>query len=197
MEDVTETQSVMEMSNDTDNSDGDIDLGKIDDVDDADLVWDRSDISSDTAIITPGMVIDGSVTSDGNMELRGKITGNVKIKGKLSATGKIFGDTIANEVFLDGAEIRGAISAKESVKIANESVVIGDISANAAAIAGAVKGDIDVKGPVILDSTAIIMGNIKSMSVQINNGAVIEGMCSQCYAKVNPSSFFEEISNND
>ena len=60
-------------------------------------------------------------------------------------------------------------------------------------IAGAVKGDIDVKGPVILDSSAIVMGDIKSKSVQINNGAVIEGMCSQCYAEVNPTSFFEEL----
>ena len=37
------------------------------------------------------------------------------------------------------------------------------------------------------------MGNIKSKSVQINNGAVIEGLCSQCYAEVNPSSFFEDL----
>ena len=36
------------------------------------------------------------------------------------------------------------------------------------------------------------MGNIKSKSVQINNGAVIEGLCSQCYAEVSPSSFFRE-----
>ena len=61
-----------------------------------------------------------------------------------------------------------------------------------AAIAGAVKGDIDVQGPVILDSSAIVMGNIKSKSVQINNGAVIEGMCSQCYAEVSPTSFFDD-----
>ena len=59
-------------------------------------------------------------------------------------------------------------------------------------IAGAVKGDIDIMGPVILDSTAIIMGNIKSRTLQINNGAVIEGLCSQCYAEVNPMSFFEK-----
>ena len=62
-----------------------------------------------------------------------------------------------------------------------------------AVIAGAVKGDIDVHGPVILDASAIVMGNIKSKSVQINNGAVIEGMCSQCYAEVNPTSFFDEL----
>ena len=61
-----------------------------------------------------------------------------------------------------------------------------------AAIAGAVKGDIDVRGPVILDASAIVMGNIKSKSVQINNGAVIEGMCSQCYADVSPTAFFDD-----
>jgi cytoskeletal protein CcmA (bactofilin family) len=55
-----------------------------------------------------------------------------------------------------------------------------------------VKGDIDVKGPVILDASAIVMGNIKSKSVQINNGAVIEGMCSQCYADVSPTAFFDD-----
>ena len=49
---------------------------------------------------------------------------------------------------------------------------------------------------VILDTSAIVMGNIKSKSVQINNGAVIEGMCSQCYADVNPTSFFDEYKKN-
>ncbi len=60
-------------------------------------------------------------------------------------------------------------------------------------IAGAVKGDIDVQGSVVLDATAIVMGNIKSKAVQINKGAVVEGMCSQCYADVNPVTFFDEI----
>ena len=58
-------------------------------------------------------------------------------------------------------------------------------------IAGAINGDIDVQGPVIVDSTAVIMGNIKSRSVQINNGAVIEGFCSQCYSEIDVKSFFE------
>ncbi len=72
-------------------------------------------------------------------------------------------------------------------------VIIGNVFATSAVIAGAIKGDIDVRGPVILDASAIVMGNIKSKSVQINNGAVIEGMCSQCYAEVNPTSFFDEL----
>ena len=84
------------------------------------------------------------------------------------------------------------IVSEGSVKIGASSVVIGNITAISAAIAGAVKGDIDVQGPVVLDSSAIVMGNIKSKSVQINNGAVIEGMCSQCYADVSPTSFFDD-----
>ena len=41
--------------------------------------------------------------------------------------------------------------------------------------------------------STIVMGDIKSKSVQINNGAVVEGMCSQCYAQVNPTDFFKEF----
>ena len=94
---------------------------------------------------------------------------------------------------LGGAKITGELHSNGSVKIGQSTVVIGNVFATSAVIAGAVKGDIDVQGPVILDTSAIVMGNIKSKSVQINNGAVIEGMCSQCYADVNPSSFFEEF----
>ena len=54
-----------------------------------------------------------------------------------------------------------------------------------------IKGDIDVQGPVVVDTSAVVMGNIKSRSVQINNGAVIEGFCSQCYSDVDVKSLFE------
>lgn len=148
------------------------------------------DFSMETGIIIAGMSIKGDVTSDGSLDLRGNVTGNINIKGKLEVTGTIEGNSYAEEVFADGAEIVGEVHANGSVKVGEGTVVKGNISASSAVLAGAVKGDIDVQGPVILDSTAIIMGNIKSKSIQINNGAVIEGLCSQCYADVSPMSFF-------
>ena len=148
--------------------------------------------SDETAVITAGMVITGDVSSEGSMDLVGTINGNIDILGKLNITGYINGNSKAAEIFAEGAKINGEIVSEGSVKIGASTVVIGNISAISAAIAGAVKGDIDVKGPVILDSSAIVMGNIKSKSVQINNGAVIEGMCSQCYADVSPTSFFDD-----
>ncbi len=147
----------------------------------------------ETAVVTEGMTITGDIVSEGSMELIGTVNGNLDILGKLNITGTIQGDSKAAEIFAEGAKITGEVHSQGSVKIGQSSVVIGNITASSAVVAGAVKGDIDVQGPVILDTTAIVMGNIKSKSVQINNGAVIEGLCSQCYADVNPSSFFEEF----
>ena len=130
--------------------------------------------SDENAVITAGMVITGDVSSEGSMDLVGTINGNIDILGKLNITGYINGNSKAAEIFAEGAKINGEIVSEGSVKIGASTVVIGNISA------------------VILDSSAIVMGNIKSKSVQINNGAVIEGMCSQCYADVSPTSFFDD-----
>lgn len=149
--------------------------------------------TDETAVITEGMVITGDMKTTGSLDLIGKVTGNVEALGKLNVTGEIDGDSKAAEIYAENARITGEVRSNGSVKIGQSTVIVGNIYATSAVIAGAVKGDIDVHGPVILDTTAIVMGNIKSQSVQINNGAVIEGMCSQSYAEVNPAEFFEGL----
>ena len=116
--------------------------------------------------------------------------GDVQCNGKLTVTGTIHGNSTASEFFADNAKVEGEVTTSGTVKIGLGSVVIGNISASSAVIAGAIKGDIDVQGPVVVDTSAVVMGNIKSRSVQINNGAVIEGFCSQCYAEVDMESLF-------
>ncbi len=156
------------------------------------VLEDEDRASDETGLITAGMVIKGDITTTGSLEIVGSIEGDVDVKGKLEITGSIKGNSKAADVYADTAKIVGEIVSTGPVKIGQSSVVKGNITAKSAVLAGAVKGDIDVQGPVILDTTAIIMGNIKSKSIQINNGAVIEGMCSQCYAEVSPTNFFEE-----
>ena len=147
---------------------------------------------NETGVIPNGMTVTGDIQTNGSLDIMGTVKGNVTVAGKLNITGNIEGDSKADEIFADGARIIGEVSSNGSIKVGQSSVIKGNMSATSAVIAGAVKGDIDVKGPVVLDSTAIIMGNIKSKSIQINNGAAIEGLCSQCYAEVSPSSFFTE-----
>ncbi len=148
--------------------------------------------SEETSVITGGMVVNGDIESEGSLDLVGKVNGDVTVKGKLNVTGHIVGNSEAKEVFAENAKITGNVTSESSVKIGAGTVIVGNISAFSAAIAGAVKGDIDVHGPVILDSTAIVMGNIRSKSVQINNGAALEGVCSQAYAEVSPTAFFDD-----
>lgn len=149
--------------------------------------------SDEVSVITESMIINGNLATEGALDIRGSIVGNVEALGKLNITGAIQGNSQAAEIYAENAKITGELKSNGSIKVGQSTVIIGNVFASSAVIAGAVKGDIDVKGPVILDSSAIVMGDIKSKSVQINNGAVIEGMCSQCYAEVNPTSFFEEL----
>ena len=108
------------------------------------------------------------------------ITEGLSIKGDLDSLGSIdlFGTVEGNVTCRGKLTVSGSItgSSKANEFFANDAQV---------------DGDIDVHGPVIIDSSAIISGDIKSKSVQINNGATIDGRCSQCYADVNMESIFD------
>ena len=151
----------------------------------------NSILTDDTTYITKGTTIKGNLETDGNVDVIGTIEGNLSCGGKLIVGGLIKGNVTAGEVYANAAKLEGDVICDGSVKIGVGTVVVGNVNATSAVIAGAVNGDIDVHGPVIVDSTAVIMGNIKSRSVQINNGAVIEGFCSQCYSEIDVKSFFE------
>lgn len=148
------------------------------------------EISDSTTYITKGTRIEGNLFTDGSVDIIGTVEGDVNCYGKLVVSGAINGKVNASEIYANAAKITGEITSAGSVKIGVGSVIVGNVEAQSAVIAGAVNGDLDVKGPVIVDSTAVIMGNIKSRSVQINNGAVIEGFCSQCYSDIDVKSFF-------
>ena len=149
-------------------------------------------ISDEVAVVTKNMVINGDMISIGSLDVMGRVNGNIKVNGELNVTGQICGNSEASNIIMTNAEVTGDVTSIGAVKIGTKAVVKGNVYATSAVISGAIKGDIDVHGPVILDSTAIVMGNIKSKAVQINNGAAIEGMCSQCYAEVSPSAFFND-----
>ena len=142
-------------------------------------------------VITKGTTINGSIISDCSLDVCGTIIGDIECLGKLTISGRVTGNSLAAEVYVNTSRLEGNITSEGSVKIGNNTVVIGDIAAASAVIAGAVKGEIDVKGPVVFDSTAVVKGNVKAKSVQMNNGALLEGFCSLAYAEVEIESMFE------
>ncbi len=153
---------------------------------------DRTNPDTDgVTVITKGTTINGSIISDCSLDVMGTINGDIECLGKLTVSGKVKGNATAVEVYVNTDRLEGNITSEGSVKIGIGTVIIGDISASSGVIAGAVKGEIDVKGPVVIDSTAIIKGNVKAKAVQMNNGAVLEGFCSLSYAAVDIDDIFE------
>lgn len=150
----------------------------------------RPVVFDETSVITASTTLTGNISSEGSFDIQGTVNGNVTCNGKLVITGTVNGNSSASEIFADVAKVEGEVVSTGTVKVGAGSVIIGNITASSAVIAGAVKGDIDVQGPVVVDTSAVIMGNIKSRSVQINNGAVIEGFCSQCYADIDVQRLF-------
>ena len=142
-------------------------------------------------VITKGTTINGSIIYDFSLEVMGTINGDIECLGKLSIYGKVTGNSLASEVVVNTDRLEGSVVSEGNVKVGLGTVVIGDITAASAVFSGAVKGEIDVKGPVVLDSTAIIKGNIKAKSIQMANGAVMDGFCSLSYADLKIDDIFE------
>lgn len=153
-------------------------------------IFNVAEADEETTYITKGTRITGDLETEGSIDIIGVVEGSIACKGKVVVGGNVVGDITAGELYANSARIEGNVKSYGSVKVGVGTMIIGGIEGESAVIAGAVNGDIDVKGPVIVDSTAVIMGNIKSRSVQINNGAVIEGFCSQSYSDIDVKSFF-------
>lgn len=147
--------------------------------------------TDEVTVIAKSTILTGNLRTDGSLEVIGTIKGDVDCKGKLSVIGNVTGNCSAAEVYIGAKRFEGSVSSDGNVRIGLGTVIIGDILGTAGYIAGAVKGDIDISGPIVIDSSAVIKGNIKAASIQVNNGAVIEGFCSLSYASVNIDNIFE------
>lgn len=152
----------------------------------------KAETSEDqVTVITKGTTINGSIVSDCSLNVMGTINGDIECIGKLTISGNVIGNSVASDVYVNAKRLDGNIDSEGTVKVGLGTVVVGDIKAGSAVVAGAVKGELDIKGPVIFDSTAIVKGNVKAKSVQMNNGAVLEGFCSLAYASVDIDDIFE------
>lgn len=150
------------------------------------------EIDRSMTVISEQTTCHGDIESDGPVSVYGTVFGNITCNSKLFVSGRVSGNITTQEFFGNKAIIDGDIVSAGNVKVGGGSIIIGNVFGQTAVIGGAIKGEVDVHGLVIVDNTAIIKGNIKSRSVQINNGALIEGYCSQCYREVDVNTIFTD-----
>lgn len=134
-----------------------------------------SPAASKATIIAAGTTVEGNMQVEGPAEIQGRFHGNIECSGCLTVSGEIVGGSKIAEIDVQGARIEGNIESNGNVQVRNGAVVVGNVNGQAMQLFGAVKGDIILSGHLTIGSTAIVIGDIQVGSVDIQNGAAING----------------------
>jgi cytoskeletal protein CcmA (bactofilin family) len=83
---------------------------------------------------------------------------------------------VENDLSIEGA-VKGTIRATGTVSIHIQGVVEGEIQAASVKIGGKVTGDVTANDRVILESNAVLLGDLRTRELIIQEGAVFQGKC--------------------
>lgn len=143
-------------------------------------------------IITKSTIIAGNISTEDDLIIEGSVCGDVDCKGKLTISGEVSGNAVAKAISINTSKFEGDVRSDGRIEIKEGTVIIGNIYGDEALISGAVKGEIVVSKGARLEKTAIVKGNIKAKSVQIDNGAVLQGYCELQYDNIDLVNLFGE-----
>lgn len=161
----------------------------------AGTVIDSAGIRTDGDIIVHGTV-NGKISAGGDMQIEADavIAGPVYAAGRASVFGKVSGGIEAGSAQLAAKMIRGDITCKGDILVLENCAVLGTITTDGSVtVSGAVRGSICAKNKVHLNSGAAVQGNITALSIVIEEGAAIDGACTQLSVNEKLDSLFKEI----
>jgi cytoskeletal protein CcmA (bactofilin family) len=95
------------------------------------------------------------------------VSSSMRIEGELKSSGNIKIDGI----------VSGKVHTSQDLLVGSNAQIDADLIANNAIIGGLVKGNVTVKGALLLLETAKIVGNISCSSLGIREGGYFSGAC--------------------
>ena len=131
--------------------------------------------SEEVTIIAKGTKIVGDISADGGLHVGGEIKGNIYVVGKLELNGKVIGDIEAEDIGVTTSMVKGNVTARNSITLDKETTVVGDVSAKTAELDGRIKGNMTVKERAHIQTDSILLGNLTSGTVNIEEGAMLRG----------------------
>lgn len=129
----------------------------------------------ETTVIGEGVVITGSIQAEGPVDLHGVVKGDIVTKSDFRLGGRLLGNLDADNAHIDGGRMRGNIRVTGHASVDEESVVLGSIKASSMELNGRVKGDLEVKGFLVLGASAVVNGKVTTGRVLIQDGAMCCG----------------------
>lgn len=127
------------------------------------------------SFLAPGTVLEGTLRSTGDIEIAGSFKGDISTEGTVVLHSDIHGNVAASSLDLKGCRLEGDVVIKGLVYISQDSVIIGNVTADELKCSGQITGDLKIKENTLLESTAKISGNVTTATIAVEKGAVING----------------------
>lgn len=128
-----------------------------------------------TSTISADTVIQGQISTEGNLIIAGTVKGDISAKGFVKISGKTIGNINGDSVELNSSRIKGNIKAVSRTVIDNGSEIVGDINSKELSLDGKVKGNVIVEKEATLLRNSLILGNLSTFTLSIENGATLSG----------------------
>ena len=128
-----------------------------------------------TTFIDATTKIDGSISSQSNLNISGEINGDIVCGNNILVSGKVIGSISCEDFIGDKAYIEGNITSKKNLTLKNNSTVVGDISADIIEVSGKITGNIISVSELSILANSAVYGDINAKSIFVEKGSVIQG----------------------
>ena len=127
------------------------------------------------SILAEDISIEGTIRAQGDVELCGTLKGDLLTEGDIHVKGKVTGNLNGKNIDLIAGNVFGNVSAQKDIHLDRQSLVIGNINAENVEAGGRIKGDLKIKNKTRLVKGVMLVGNVKTDAISLEEGARISG----------------------
>lgn len=132
-------------------------------------------ISLPVTYLAPGTRVEGTLRSEGSVEIDGEFKGDIIAEGNVTLRTDVTGNITARNLKIEGCCLTGDARISDQVQINSDSSVTGNISAGMLHSGGTIVGDLDIQHNMALEQGAKIVGNVSTGTMSVSRGAIIRG----------------------
>ena len=148
------------------------------------------EVPTELTIISKNTIVEGNIRSFANIAVQGNIRGDVSITKDAFLSGKVVGALKCSNMEMAGSSIQGDVIVKGRAMLDNDSLLLGDMSAQYAEVNGKIKGNMDIAGKAEFRSDAVILGDIRTSAITVMDGANIQGYINTTFLRENADKVF-------
>lgn len=132
-------------------------------------------ISRPATCIGSGTSLHGNITTEDDLIIHGIIEGDIVCKSVLTITGRVKGSIQCDTCKMEEADVIGDIYCQGNLEISVGTILEGNIQTHDMLCGGRIKGNIEAEGSVTLTAQSGIIGDIRTLDMEIHRGAIMKG----------------------